>query len=63
MASAIETAAEEAVDENHDEYALPMPQVVALCEFDASFIGLCALGDPLAEVWSLPFEAMGPVAC
>lgn len=47
---AIETAAEEAVDENHDEYdALPMPQVVALCEFDASFMGLCALGDPLAE--------------
>lgn len=47
---AIETAAEEAVDENHDEYdALPMPQVVALCEFDASFTGLCPLGDPLAE--------------
>ena len=46
----LETAAEDAVDENHADYgALPMPQVAALCDFDAPLVGLQPLGDPLAE--------------
>lgn len=46
----LEAAAEDMVDENHDaQGALPMPQVQAMCDCEAPFIGLYPLGDPLAE--------------